>query len=414
MNNNNWLDIDVLEDYLDGKLDAKSMHRIERLSLEDPFVAEALAGLSLSPKRIQSLSLLQRRLQDRIAQKPIEQKRWQITSQRLSIAAAAAVLFITVSLLFWMRESRNQAQIAANTPKKVEVAIAAQAQTTEKPVAKAKVEVDKIIAEAKTNTYANQSKKISPQGIIAIETPPVQKKEIYTRDVSSALAGRVAGLNTQSSQKLSSVAIPSLLHNIKGVIYDEQKSPIPGASVKLNGSSLATATNAKGEFSLAIDSLVKDPKLSIGFMGFEHKEVTAKIGQDLAVELKADNSTLNEVVIVGYGAQKKQAITGSSSTIAINKYEPEGGWDKFEEYIVNNNKLLKDKILTGRYITVSFKVNESGESTHIKVIKNRNMTPLQTTVEEKEAIRLVKEGPKWFLQTNNGSSSKETTVNIKF
>ena len=59
MNYNEWLDIDVLEDYLDGKLDAKTMHKVERLSLEDPFVAEALAGLSQSPKRTQSLSLLQ-------------------------------------------------------------------------------------------------------------------------------------------------------------------------------------------------------------------------------------------------------------------------------------------------------------------------------------------------------------------
>ena len=51
MSYNEWLDIDVLEDYLDGKLDAKAMHQVEKLSLEDPFVAEALAGLSQSPKR---------------------------------------------------------------------------------------------------------------------------------------------------------------------------------------------------------------------------------------------------------------------------------------------------------------------------------------------------------------------------
>lgn len=128
MNNNDWLDIDVLEDYLDGKLDAKTMYQIERVSLEDPFVAEALAGLSQSPKRAQSLSLLQKQLQERIAQKPIVQKRWRITSQRLSIASAAAVLFIAVSLLFWMKESRyREQQQAANANKNIEVAIASSA-----------------------------------------------------------------------------------------------------------------------------------------------------------------------------------------------------------------------------------------------------------------------------------------------
>lgn len=68
MSYNEWLDIEVLEDYLDGKLDAKAMYQVEKLSLEDSFVAEALAGLSQSPKRTQSLSLLQKQLQERVAQ----------------------------------------------------------------------------------------------------------------------------------------------------------------------------------------------------------------------------------------------------------------------------------------------------------------------------------------------------------
>jgi len=382
VNTNNWVDIDVLEDYLDGKLDAKAMHRVERLSLEDPFVAEALAGLSLSPKRVQSLSLLQKQLQDRIAQKPVEQKRWQITSQRLSIAAAAAVLFVTVSLLFWMRESRNREQIAANTPKKVEVAIALD-KAKEKPIEKAKVEADQLIAEAKTNAYVNRSKKVATIIRPQVEVP------------------------IQRSLALSSVAISSPHRTVvKGVVYDEQKSPIPGASVKLNGSSLITSTNAKGEFSLAIDSLLKDPKLSIGFVGFEHKEVKAKMDQDLSIELKANNSALNEVVVVGYGVAKKQAVVGAVSTIPM----PMGGWEQFEEYVLNNNKLLKDKKLTGRYVTVSFKLNEGGEPIAMKVIKNVNMLPQYSDEEEKEAIRLVKEGPKWV----GGSSSTATSVNIKF
>jgi hypothetical protein len=121
-----WLDIDVLEDYLDGKLDGQSMHKVEKLSLEDPFVAQALAGLGQSRKRSQSLSLLQKQLKERIAQKPLEKKRWTITSQRLSIAAAAAVLFVTVSVLFWMRENNRQNQIASNKLKNVEVNIAPQ------------------------------------------------------------------------------------------------------------------------------------------------------------------------------------------------------------------------------------------------------------------------------------------------
>lgn len=408
MNNNEWLDIDVLEDYLDGKLDAKTMHRVERLSLEDPFVAEALAGLSLSPKRVQSLSLLQKQLQDRIVQKLVEQKRWQITSQRLSIAAAAAVLFVTVSLLFWMREKSNREQLVANTPKKVEVAIATK-QAPEKPTITAK-EVEKVIIEAKKNIYASNSKKAANEveklaKIIIVDSVPLQtieiqkKNEVFDRQTSSALEGRVAGLRIRG------------LNSINGIVYDENKQPISGASIKLKGTSRGTVTDNKGQFSLTLDSALKDPKLNVAFLGFRPQEVDIKKDENLAIELKQNNDALSEVVIVGYGSQKKakQMLSSASSKIASGA-EPEGGWEKFEEYLLSNNKLLTDKKLTGRLVAITFEVDKEGRAIKIKAIK----FPLQTKAEEKEAIRLIKEGPKWVLPENSGSASTQATVNIKF
>ena len=125
MSNSDWLDIDVLDDYLEGKLDSITMHKVERVSLEDPFVAQALAGLMEVKSRTHTLSTLQKKLKERVANKPVERKRMHIGSHRLSIAAAAAVLFITVSILFWMKEAnrREQAQIAAGKASNVEVNI---------------------------------------------------------------------------------------------------------------------------------------------------------------------------------------------------------------------------------------------------------------------------------------------------
>ena len=115
----NWLDIDVLEDYLDGKLDDKMMYRVEREALEDPFVAQALAGLSQSPKRSrQSLSLLQKQLESRIAGHEESKKESVITGQRLSIAATAALIFILGGIIFWMKYNNNQ---KAKAPAVVEV-----------------------------------------------------------------------------------------------------------------------------------------------------------------------------------------------------------------------------------------------------------------------------------------------------
>ncbi len=125
MSNNDWLDIEVLDDYLEGKLDAITMHKVERVSLEDPFVAQALAGLTEVKSRTHTLSILQKKLKERVAQKPVERKAMRMTSHRLSIGAAAAVLFITASVLFWMKEAnrREQVQIAADKAKNIEVNI---------------------------------------------------------------------------------------------------------------------------------------------------------------------------------------------------------------------------------------------------------------------------------------------------
>lgn len=99
----------MLEDYLDGKLDAKMMYRVEREALEDPFVAQALAGLSQSPKRArQSVSLLQKQLEARIAGHDEDKKASVITGQRLSIAATAALIFILGGIIFWMKYNNSQ------------------------------------------------------------------------------------------------------------------------------------------------------------------------------------------------------------------------------------------------------------------------------------------------------------------
>ncbi len=119
--NKDWLSTAVLEDYLEGKLDASEMYQVERYALEDPFVAEALAGLSESPKRsLQNISLLQKQLRDRVAQQKSHKKETVVTWHRLSIAMAAAVLFIAVSIIFWMKDSANRNQQAQKQQQRTE------------------------------------------------------------------------------------------------------------------------------------------------------------------------------------------------------------------------------------------------------------------------------------------------------
>ena len=420
MSYNEWLDIEVLEDYLDGKLDAKAMYQIEKLSLEDPFVAEALAGLSQSPRRTQSLSLLQKQLQERIAQKPVEQKRWRITSQRLSIAATAAVLFVTVSLLFWMRENKRQ-EILASQTKKVDVNIVAEGAKTSpqvKETPQVAAAIDKALTDAKTNTLANNKKPKSVenkaiQSVVATAPSLAKKatedsgvaKESLSKEIAVIAAAPAANRNALSGR----IAAPAFVQSpvkVTGKVTDEDGEPIIGALVKSSTGNITTTTNARGEFVLKLDSNLSKEKLAIGSIGFKQKEVEIKANEPLRVALEQNANALSEVVVTGFGNRvAKREVASAVQSIPDLGPKPIGGWEKFEQYLLDNNKLLKDKTTTGKTVQLSFTVNKKGRPVNIKVVGTL------TKFENDEAIRLVKNGPDWEVPAKSAS---DVMVSVKF
>ena len=201
---NDWLDIELLEDYLDGKLDAKAMHRIERQALEDPFVAQALAGLSESPKRVSaSVSILQKQLYERIAQQQVVQKESVFTWQRLSVAAAAAVMFTSVSILFFMRDKENRRQLAKNEPRKIEVNIAPS---------------PAVVDSAKSDAYAANVAAEAAAPVTMAKTAPGRTKQVQAEisPDTTVLNSAMAKVATVSSARVAAVVAPAVSTPIGG------------------------------------------------------------------------------------------------------------------------------------------------------------------------------------------------------
>jgi len=117
---NNWPDNFTIQQYLEGSLDKKLMHELEKRALEDPFLADALEGFAQTTNADHGLSILQRQLHERIVHQQENKKVFDLTWQRLSIAAAAAVMFISAGVLFWMNSQVDNRTAAANR-QKVEV-----------------------------------------------------------------------------------------------------------------------------------------------------------------------------------------------------------------------------------------------------------------------------------------------------
>ena len=88
---------------------------------------------------------------------------------------------------------------------------------------------------------------------------------------------------------------------IKGSVTDVNKEPLLGVNIKVKGTSTGTITDIDGNFK--IQASAKE-KLQISFIGYKNEVVTASTTK-LTITLKDDTELLDEVVVVGYGTQKK-------------------------------------------------------------------------------------------------------------
>ncbi len=100
---------------------------------------------------------------------------------------------------------------------------------------------------------------------------------------------------------------------LKGSVRDTLGRPLPGVSVKIKGENTGTVTGVNGDFSLNLHG--SETILEFTFIGFEKKTVTIRGQATIAIILNELKSELKEVVVVGYGTQKKSDITGAISSI---------------------------------------------------------------------------------------------------
>jgi TonB-linked SusC/RagA family outer membrane protein len=100
---------------------------------------------------------------------------------------------------------------------------------------------------------------------------------------------------------------------ISGTVTDDKGEPLPGATVSIKGSSTGTVTDVHGNFSLKVPG--NNAVIVFSMVGFTSQEFPVPASGKLNVRLTADQKSLSEVVVVGYGTQKKATLTGSISVI---------------------------------------------------------------------------------------------------
>ena len=103
---------------------------------------------------------------------------------------------------------------------------------------------------------------------------------------------------------------------IKGTVSDQNGLSVIGANVFIKGTTLGTVTDVNGNFTLEISS--ENDVLVISYIGYIEQQIPVKNRRNWSVVLKEDAQNLDEVVVVGYGTQKKANLTGAVSSVALD------------------------------------------------------------------------------------------------
>lgn len=104
---------------------------------------------------------------------------------------------------------------------------------------------------------------------------------------------------------------------ISGSVRDEQGEPLIGVSVSLKNTSRGTMTNAEGKYTLDVPD--EQGVLVFSYLGFKKKEIPVPVSNVADVVLEEDNRALDEIIVVGYGTEKRSDVTGALSKVDLDK-----------------------------------------------------------------------------------------------
>jgi TonB-dependent starch-binding outer membrane protein SusC len=177
--------------------------------------------------------------------------------------------------------------------------------------------------EAKSGySYLVRSNDVNLNEIVSIDAENKSVREVLVQlfkpsQIDFEIKGKSISI-FKSQTKQNEVSATQKVRKITGVVTDQKGEPIIGASVFVKQTSIATITDVEGNFSLNVPV---QSTLSVTYIGYTPLDVKVGKQERLVVKLEEDTKTLSEVVVVGYGTQNKQAVTGAATVAKLDVYK---------------------------------------------------------------------------------------------
>jgi hypothetical protein len=402
--NNSFTAADI-ERYHKGMMSAEERHALEKAALDDPFLADALEGYAYTTTATEDIVQLQKRLSGRTERKKVVPMFFR-SNTWLRVAVVILVVAGGVWLLY-RSSSQQQKSIAIETKNKKEkneiTPVPGQNSNYVMPDSNLSIKNNAIDSKSYVMTQPKEEKpgetdKLNLNSDNAANTENRSSKELVLMDnaVTRKNLGRADENRTNGS--FNAIAENNIRTN-SGFINDSNRIQSNATANNMLSRRQATDNNSNPGSA----SANAEREQAKGTLFYKAPDTIRNVNVVMTPQATAP---MQEVVVVGYGKQKKTSLPEARMKgIVIDTLEPAEGWTNFDEYVASNLKMpeeFKDKPLGGE-VQLSFDVNDSGEPTNITIVKS-----LCTKCDE-EAIRLLKEGPKWKKKKN-----KKGKVTIRF
>ena len=439
--------ITTLRRWLSGAGRASDERALDAAMRDDPFLAEAMEGYRAFADADHEKNLA--RLRSRLQEKSAQRRPGGLHFLPRAVAIAASVLVLGGMGWWIFRESPGDQMLSQkDTP----VNIPANPET-DQPIAQLEQEVPAVAEETAPPTpttryrYNRRSKELD-----VVPITPALDEQAYVLDGLSADDAALSGAKTEAADEVAkppALVVPSdnqrdvatympapesaapatpgkrareeakkdvasaakaakekqqnPLRNLKGRVTDDAGEPLIGVSVVVEGTARGAVTDVEGNFNLPLSG--DEQRLLFQYTGFDPVIAPIEDQGPLNVTMKANAMALDEVVVSSFEKKqsKAQGVYKAPATAA-----PVGGTEAYETYLTQNLRYpdaARKKGIQG-VVKLRFTVNRDGKLSNFKILQ-----PLNDDC-DKEAIRLIKEGPAW--QINGDARKVQVEWEIRF
>lgn len=369
-----------LRQYIRGRRKGKAARDLEREALNDSFLNDAIDGYDAVPgdhsRRLENLHR-------KVSRSSLER------SDFRRLAGLVAGLLVLLMINFFLNREDKTEMIAMDStveqavPASVDTGTVSEAEAPPAFIAKAEKENLRVPSgvDKEKKVTDNEPAVVREDEEISIEESLLTGTDAMVKEEAALADEPVKKTTGLAMNRRMSAARPlfSATRGVSGIVTDESGNPIAGVAVQIKNSETGVVTGPDGKFVIPVSE--KD-SLQFSFIGFDTAIISPDLGSPMSVILSENRMALSESVVVGAGV-----------------LEPVTGWKEFRKYLKREMQYPSDtcRNVSGE-VSLTFEIDKQGHPVNIKVRK-----PLCPSL-DREAIRLLKEGPLWQGSAKTGQA----------